>query len=161
MKIISSLENLQTRINNVKAPILQEIEANNEKICKIEIKKSELLKEINSIDIRPIIKAKKLKELNGINSELAVLNEDNQYLQDKLKFNDDLKALEAELSNIRIEIQAIKSEKVKEQFELIESLKAKYQEEYNRIWNGEYKDITLKYMKLAAELGYDLAGSQV
>ena len=76
MKIISSLENLQTKINNVKAPILQEIEANNEKICKIEIKKSELLKEINSNDIRPIIKAKKLKELNNINSEIAVLNED-------------------------------------------------------------------------------------
>ena len=161
MKIISSLENLQTKINNVKAPILQEIEANNEKISKIEIKKSELLKEINSIDIRPIIKAKKLKELNNINSEIAVLNEDNQYLQDKLKFNDDLKTLEAELSSIRIEIQAIKSEKVKEQFELIESLKAKYQEEYNRIWNGEYKNIALKYMELAAELGYDLAGSQV
>ena len=161
MKVISDLENLQTKINNVKAPILQEIEANNEKICKIEIKKTELLKEINSVDIRPILKTKKLKELNNINSELAVLNEDNQYLQDKLKFNDDLKALEAELSSIRIEIQAIKSEKVKEQFELIESLKAKYQEEYNRIWNGEYKDITLKYMKLAAELGYDLAGSQI
>ena len=161
MKIISDLENLQTKINNVKAPILQEIEANNEKISKIEIKKSELLKEINSNDIRPIIKTKKLKELNNINSEIAVLNEDNQYLQDKLKFNDDLKELENELSSIKMEIQAIKSEKVKEQFELIESLKAKYQEEYNRIWNGEYKDITLEYMKLAAELGYDLDGSKV
>ena len=48
MKVISSLENLQTKINNVKAPILQEIEANNEKICEIEIKKTELLKEIKN-----------------------------------------------------------------------------------------------------------------
>lgn len=162
MSLVKKINGLITKIEEEEYKYKKEIDLNNDKLGKLQIKKNKLSEEINS-NIRPSIKVVKKRELDEVVKEIGILQEDIKYLEDMMKTDDNITNLINQLRGFRAELASEKVRIVKSEADIREEYRKVIDNKVKELWENEkdFNEARDIFLKAAGKYEFGLAFSQV
>ena len=162
MGILEKLKTIISELEAAEAPYKKEIDKNNDKLGKLQIKKNKLSEEINS-NIRPAIKAVKKRELDELVNEIGILTEDTNYLKAQMETDSNISNLINELMYCRSELNSEKERIIKDESDIRERYKNIMDKEIAKLWESEkeFNEAREVFIQAGAKYQFGLAFSQV
>lgn len=162
MSILEKIKNIISELEAAEYPYKKEINKNNDKLGKLQIKKNKLLEEINS-NIRPAIKAVKKRELDELVNEIGILTEDTNYLKAQMETDSNISNLINELIYCRSELNKEKERIIKDESNIRERYKNIMDKEIAELWASEkeFNEAREVFIQAGTKYQFGLAFSQI
>lgn len=162
MSILEKIKNIISELEAAEYPYKKEINKNNDKLGKLQIKKNKLLEEINS-NIRPAIKAVKKRELDELVNEIGILTEDTNYLKAQMETDSNISNLINELIYCRSELNREKERIIKDESNIRERYKNIMDKEIAELWASEkeFNEAREVFIQAGTKYQFGLAFSQI